>query len=121
MAASLSGAPRWLRQARSVFNSSTQAGTRSPSNALLNFIIVTMENPEWQNELQDEVDRVVGSGWLPVFEDLPNLPIVRAVVKEGIGYRSIVAELGIPHQVDQDDWYEGYFIPKGSIIHANYW
>lgn len=96
------------------------AGARSPYNALLGFLVAMMENPEWQRKLQDEVDRVVGPDRLPTFDDLPNLPIVRAVVKESIRWRSLVAEIGIPHMTEVDDFYEGYFIPKGTILHANY-
>ncbi|KAH8591152.1 cytochrome P450 [Bisporella sp. PMI_857] len=62
-----------------------------PHNALLAF---------------EEVDRVAGPGRLPTFDDLPNLPTVRMIVKEGIsGGRR---------------FYEGYFIPKRTILHANY-
>jgi cytochrome P450 len=103
-----------------VFHSLITAGTRSPYNAMMQYIINMMEHPEWQRKVQDEVDRVVGADRLPNFKDLPNLPTVRAVIKEGIRYRSIVAELGIPHKLDRDDFYEGYFIPKGTILHANY-
>ena len=28
---------------------------------------------------------------------------------------------GIPHEAEQDDIYEGYFIPKGSFIHPSQW
>lgn len=29
--------------------------------------------------------------------------------------------LGIAHKSTQDDVYDGYFIPKGSMIHPNLW
>jgi len=32
-----------------------------------------------------------------------------------------VDPIGLPHMSSQDDWYEGYFIPKGSICIANVW
>ncbi len=95
-------------------------GARSPHNALLMFVYLMMEYPEWLVKLQEEVDRVVGSERQPTFDDIPQLPLVRAVIKEGIRYRSLVAELGIPHRLEQDDFYEGYFFPKGTIFHANY-
>ncbi|KAF1974652.1 cytochrome P450 [Bimuria novae-zelandiae CBS 107.79] len=63
---------------------------------------------------------VVGKDRLPTFKDIPQLPTVRAVVKEGIRHRSIVAELGIARKLDQDDWHEEYFIPKGTILHSNF-
>jgi len=30
-------------------------------------------------------------------------------------------EPGIPHQLDKDDVWNGYFIPKGAYIHAVEW
>ncbi|ORY58411.1 cytochrome P450 [Pseudomassariella vexata] len=93
---------------------------RSPYNVLLTVITIMMEYPEWQKKVQDEVDRVVGAERLPAFDDLPNLPVFRAVIKEGIRWRSIVAEIGVPHLLDEDDFYEGFFIPKGTMVYANY-
>ena len=79
-----------------------------------------MLHPEWQEKVQEEVDRVVGPDRLPTFADVPNLPTVRAVVKEDIRYRSIVAENGIPHRLDEDDTYEGYVFSKGTVFHSNF-
>ncbi|KAL5396997.1 hypothetical protein PMIN02_002670 [Paraphaeosphaeria minitans] len=87
---------------------------------MMQYVINMMEHPDWQRKVQEEVDRVVGKDRLPNLKDLPNLPTVRAVIKEGIRYRSIVAEIGVPHKLDKDDFYKGYFIPKGTILHANY-
>ncbi|KAL2672416.1 hypothetical protein Neosp_013126 [[Neocosmospora] mangrovei] len=102
------------------FDSMIGGGTRSPYNALLTFLYLMMEFPEWQDKLQRHVDKVVGPDRLPCFADIPNLPMVRAVVKEGIRYRSIIAELGIPHRLEEDDIYNGYFFPKDTVFHANY-
>jgi hypothetical protein len=30
-------------------------------------------------------------------------------------------EVGIPHCLEQDDVYDGYFIPAGATIHALEW
>ncbi|KAK0709948.1 cytochrome P450 [Lasiosphaeria miniovina] len=107
-------------EAAYTFNSMIGGGTRSPQNALLTFVYLMMEFPEWMAKLQAQVDAVVGPDRLPTFDDIPQLPVVRAIVKEGIRYRTIMAELGIPHRLDQDDVFEGYFFAKGTIIHANY-
>lgn len=107
------------QEAGYTFQAMVGAGTRSPHNALLTFLYLMMEYPEWQTKLQDEVDAVVGGDRLPTFDDIPRLPTVRAVVKEGIRYRSIKAELGIPHRLEEDDVYEGYFFPKGTVFFAN--
>ncbi|KAK2590769.1 hypothetical protein QQS21_011539 [Conoideocrella luteorostrata] len=95
-------------------------GTRSTHNALLMFVSLMMDYPEWMERLQRHVDEVVGPDRLPTWDDIPNLPMVRAVAKESVRYRSIKAELGIPHLLEKDDVYEGYFFAKGTIFHANY-
>lgn len=100
------------------FQGMIDGGTRSPHNNLLTLFYLMMEYPQWQAKLQEEVDRVVGSARLPTYEDIPNLPTVRAIVKEGVRYRSIVAEMGISHQLEQDDKYDGYFFEGGTIFHA---
>ncbi|KAH7140856.1 cytochrome P450 [Dactylonectria macrodidyma] len=102
------------------FSSMIGGGTRSPHNALLTFLYLMMEYPEWQEKLRAQVDEVVGPDRLPCFEDMPKLPVVRAIVKEGVRFRSIQAELGIPHRLEEDDIYEGYYFPKNTVFHANY-
>ncbi|KAF5001089.1 hypothetical protein FGRMN_1283 [Fusarium graminum] len=101
------------------FETIIDAGVASPHNVLLTFLYLMMEYPEWQRKLQEQVDKVVGGGRLPCFQNIPDLPVVRAVVKESIRYRTINAELGIPHRLETDDFYEGYFFPKNTVFHGN--
>lgn len=103
-----------------IFQAFLSAGTRSPYNVVMQYMINVMEHPEWQQKVQEEIDAVVGKDRLPRFDDVPNLPTVRAVIKEALRHRSLVAEIGIPHKLDKDDFYEGHFIPKGTLLHANY-
>jgi hypothetical protein len=51
--------------------------------------------------------------------DLPHLPILRAVVKEVIRWRQAVPS-GVPHRTTEADVYDGYYIPKGALVHANH-
>ncbi|KAL8721655.1 MAG: hypothetical protein Q9225_001704 [Loekoesia sp. 1 TL-2023] len=102
------------------FQAMIDGGTRSPHNNLLTFLFLMMEYPEWQRKLQEEVDQVVGKDKMPSYKDIPNLPTVRAIVKEGVRYRSIVAEMGISHCLDKDDIYGGYFFEKGTVFHATF-
>ena len=67
-----------------------------------------------------ELDAVVGRSRLPTFADFPHLPYIRAMVKESLRWRPI-APSGVPHQTTEDDWYEGMFIPKGTICITNIW
>jgi cytochrome P450 len=76
--------------------------------------------PEVQRKAQQEIDRVIGSGRLPSFEDRVNLPYVDAIVKEILRWHP-VAPMGLPHMTTEDDTCEGYLIPKGAYLMANIW
>jgi cytochrome P450 len=76
--------------------------------------------PETQARAQAELDAVVGRSRLPTFADYPHLPYIRAMVKELLRWRPI-APLAAAHRTMEDDWYEGMFIPKGTICVPNVW
>jgi cytochrome P450 len=76
--------------------------------------------PEVQDRAQDQLDTVVGRSRPPTFADAPNLPYIQALVKEALRWRAALP-LGIPHSTTEDDWYEGMFIPKGTLCLANLW
>ena len=76
--------------------------------------------PDVQKRAQEEIDSVVGRTRIPTFADLPHLPYIRAMVKEALRWRP-VDPLGLPHLSCEDDWYNGMFIPKGSMMIANVW
>ncbi len=79
-------------------------------------------HPETQKRAQDElpVDAVVGRSRAPTFSDAPNLPYIQALVKESLRWRPAVP-LCVPHTTTEDDWYEGMFIPKGTLFLVNLW
>lgn len=79
-----------------------------------------MAHPDIQKRAQDELDVVVGRFRSPTFADAPNLPYIQAMVKEALRWRAAVS-LGVPHRSTEDDWYEGMFIPKGTMCIANLW
>lgn len=76
--------------------------------------------PDVQQRAQEEIDRVVGPDRLPTMADEPNLPYIRACVKETLRWMPTVP-LGIPHAVIRDDAYMGYTIPKGAGVALNIW
>ncbi|KAN0124435.1 cytochrome P450 [Russula decolorans] len=76
--------------------------------------------PETQACAHAELDAVLGRTRLPTFTDYPHLPYIRAMVKELLRWRPITP-ITTPHRSTQDDWYEGMFIPKGTICLANAW
>lgn len=50
----------------------------------------------------------------------PRRAYINALLKETIRWTGI-APLGNPHATTADDVYNGYFIPKGTIVIGNSW
>ncbi|EMC93219.1 hypothetical protein BAUCODRAFT_75946, partial [Baudoinia panamericana UAMH 10762] len=49
----------------------------------------------------------------PCVYDVPNMPVLRAVVRETSRWRPPIA-FGVPHITNQDNVYNGYHIAKGK-------
>ncbi|KAH8977256.1 cytochrome P450 [Lactarius hatsudake] len=94
------------------------AGGDTTSNTLHWWLLALLAHPEVQVQAHAELDEVVGSARPPTFADLPFLPYIRAMVKEALRW-SPIAPFGVPRASSADDWYEGKFIPKGTIILPN--
>ncbi|TFY69814.1 hypothetical protein EVG20_g2995 [Dentipellis fragilis] len=77
-------------------------------------------NPHVQRCAQEEIDRVVGRGRLPRLDDRPALPYVGAILRESMRWHTVVP-LGLPHKTTEDDIYDGYLIPKGTMVFGNIW
>jgi hypothetical protein len=69
---------------------------------------------------QKELDNVIGKDRLPTFSDEPNLPYIRAIIKETQRFRPVAAQ-GFPHATSKDDEYRGYLIPAGTTVFANHY
>jgi hypothetical protein len=93
--------------------------------------------PKVQKKAQAEIDAVVGPNRFPDFHDRPFLPYIDAVVKElsrwnlvlPLGRPFIIiiiatiltSSKGFPHMSTMDDEYNGFYIPKGTIMIGNAW
>ena len=93
--------------------------------------------PEVQKKIQAEIDAVVGPNRLPDFQDRHSLPYINASLKELLrwhlvlplgGLSSIImatpiltSSEGVPHMATNDDEYNGYYIPKGTVVIGNGW
>ncbi|KAJ6477497.1 cytochrome P450, partial [Mycena vulgaris] len=95
------------------------AGAETTSSVLSWFFLAMILYPDVQSRAQAEIDEIVGRSRMPVFSDLEHLPYLGAVVTEVLRWVP-VDPIGESF-FSQDDWYEGYFIPKGSICIANIW
>jgi cytochrome P450 len=100
--------------------SMVEAGSESTSTVINTWLLACLLWPEVVRKGQEELDRVIGSDRLPDFSDEANLPYIRAMAKEALRWRPIT-KLGAPHATTEDDWYNGYFIPKGSVVVLNWW
>ncbi|KAI0698160.1 cytochrome P450 [Cytidiella melzeri] len=87
---------------------------------LLTFILAMTLHSDVMRKAQEELDEVVGRDRVPSFKDKSRLPYVRAIVKETLRWRP-VGPLAVPRKTTEDDWYEGYFIPKGTTVIPNVW
>jgi cytochrome P450 len=97
-----------------------EAGSETTGSTLNNWMLAMALFPKTANRAQEEIDRVVGGERPPQWEDEQNLPYVRAMVKEVLRWRP-VNKFGMFHATSEDDWYEGYFIPKGTVAVLNCW
>jgi len=94
-------------------------GTETIASTLHTFVLAMLLYPDVQSRALAEINVVCGDN-IPTFEHRPALPYIEAICREILRWQPIVP-LGLPHMSIEDDIYEGYFIPKGSIIMVNEW
>ncbi|KAF2838281.1 cytochrome P450 [Patellaria atrata CBS 101060] len=101
-------------EASSVIGMMALVGIFTVAGPLYYFLVSMVHHPDWMKKCQEEVDLVCGDR-LPVLDDYPNLPILRACIKETMRWKPNVPT-GVAHEVEADDFYRGYFIQKGTRI-----
>ena len=94
--------------------------------------------PGVQKTAQEELARVVGSDRLPRFEDRDSLPYVTALTLEVLRWEATVPSgmksfsclilkiskpvyEGVPHLIESEDFFRGYYIPANSVVIPNAW
>ncbi|KAF2280356.1 cytochrome P450 [Westerdykella ornata] len=97
-----------------------EAGSDATTTALNNVILACLLWPDIVKGAHEELDRVVGRDRMPDFSDETNLPYIRAMAKETLRWRAST-KIGTAHATTRDDWYKGYFIPKGAVVVLNWW
>ncbi|ESK84353.1 cytochrome p450 [Moniliophthora roreri MCA 2997] len=86
------------------------------TESTFNWLILAMiAFPDAQRKAQEELDSVIGRERIPTLDDMDSLPYMRAVVMR---WRP-APPMGILHASLEDDFYEGYYIPKGSLVIPN--
>lgn len=97
-----------------------EAGADTTAITMMNMVLALLLHPDVQKKGQAAIDEVVPESRLPNFNDMVNLQYVNQIVKETMRWRPVIT-LGIPHANTKDDEYNGYFIPKDSVVYGNIW
>ncbi|KAI8302084.1 Cytochrome P450 monooxygenase patH [Colletotrichum sp. SAR11_59] len=100
-----------------------EAGSDTTASTLLSFLLAMIKYPKEFRKAQEEVDRVCGPLRSPTSEDIGRLPFIEACMNENLQtlrWRPVAAG-GVPHMLTQDDTYQGYHLPKGTVLVANTW
>jgi cytochrome P450 len=98
-----------------------EAGSDTTSSTLIGFIQAMLLFPDAQHKAHDELDRVIGSDRLPTMEDQDSLPYIHSCIKESMRWMPTTILGAVPHATTQDDWYEGFLIPKDAGVMNNVW
>ncbi|CEL59386.1 O-methylsterigmatocystin oxidoreductase OS=Aspergillus flavus (strain ATCC 200026 / FGSC A1120 / NRRL 3357 / JCM 12722 / SRRC 167) GN=ordA PE=2 SV=1 [Rhizoctonia solani AG-1 IB] len=97
-----------------------QGGTDIVAAVILTCLLALISHPVAQKRAHDELDTLYDDETLPRWQDEQALPFVRAIVKETMRWRPPLP-MTVPHRLEQDDYYEGYFLPKGSQLFCAAW
>ncbi|KAF6751633.1 cytochrome P450 [Ephemerocybe angulata] len=95
-------------------------GSDTTVSSIHAFFLAISLFPDVQAKAQAEIDAVVGDSRLPCFSDREQLPYVNAVALEVLRWHAVVPT-GVPHRVMEDNVFNGYLIPKGSLVLPNVW
>ncbi|XP_058160700.1 cytochrome P450 2J2-like [Dasypus novemcinctus] len=94
------------------------AGTETTSTTLRWALLYLAINPEIQEKVQAELDRVIGPMQQPSMADRERLPYTNAVIHEVQRMANIIPLNG-PREVSADTTVAGYYLPKGTMIMTN--
>uniref|UniRef100_A0A673JS04 Cytochrome P450 2G1-like n=1 Tax=Sinocyclocheilus rhinocerous TaxID=307959 RepID=A0A673JS04_9TELE len=87
------------------------AGTETTSTTLRYALMLLIKHPHIQEQMQREIDQVIGQNRIPTMDDRKSLPFTDAVIHEVQRYLDIVP-LNVPHYATRDISFRGYIIPK---------
>ncbi|RDX42203.1 cytochrome P450 [Lentinus brumalis] len=104
--------------ARDVCGVAYLGASQGSSSTFFTFLYAMALHPDVQRRAQAEIDIVVGPSRLPLMSDRPALPYIDALVNECLRWMP-TAQLGVPHRSMADDEYNGYLIPKGTLVLTN--
>ncbi|KIV77300.1 hypothetical protein PV11_09107 [Exophiala sideris] len=103
-----------------VFSTILEAGSDTSRTATTQMCAAAAVYPDWVKKAQAYLDDVCGHNAerLPTLGDRDALPYITAAGKECLRWRPFV-QTGVPHELTQDDEYEGYKFPAGTLFTWN--
>ncbi|CUA76075.1 O-methylsterigmatocystin oxidoreductase [Rhizoctonia solani] len=97
-----------------------EGGSDIVAGVISTVILALLDDMQSQYRARQEIDGIYDEDTLPRWDDEQKMPFVRAVVKETLRWRPPLPTC-VPHRLEQDDTYAGYFIPKDSRVICNIW
>lgn len=103
-----------------IFSTLLEAGSDTSRTAITQLVAGAAAYPEWAKKAQTLLDQVCGASAerLPSLQDRNALPYMTAAVKEALRWRPFI-QTGVPHMLMEDDEYEGYRFPAGTMFTWN--
>ncbi|CAH1780062.1 unnamed protein product [Owenia fusiformis] len=83
-------------------------------------ILFMATNPEFQKQMQAEIDSVIGKDRYPSYNDYENLPFTEACILETMRH-SCIFPFALPHSSTRDSILNGHFIAERTLIFINMW
>ncbi|XP_077985286.1 cytochrome P450 2U1-like [Glandiceps talaboti] len=96
------------------------AGTRTTATTIKWVLLFMVLHPEIQEQVFQEIDKVVGRHRRPKLKDMSSLPFTESVLLEAQRIGSITP-LSLPHAASKDSTLQNYKIPKGTTVITNLW
>ncbi|KAF8904750.1 cytochrome P450 [Gymnopilus junonius] len=86
-------------------------------SALETAFTMLLADPLIQARVQAEMDVIVGKDRLPDFSYRDQMPYLNT----SLASYGVQTPVGVPHRASEDDFYNGYYIPKDTTVMANQW
>ena len=90
-------------------------GVATTSSAIPNAILCLIHHPEYQEKLQEEIDRVIGRDREPLVSDKVECDFTEAVVMEILRYLTPLPFL-LPHECSEDTELDGFHVKANTQV-----
>ncbi|KAM4640983.1 cytochrome P450 2G1-like isoform 2-T2 [Discoglossus pictus] len=91
------------------------AGQESTTGTLGYGLLILLKYPHIKEQVQAEIESVIGCSRRPCMEDRAKMPYTEAVLHEIMRFADFLP-LGVPRSVTEDTQFRGYTIPKGTCV-----